>query len=237
MSHSKVLCSFSCFLTECGKWLMICVLICKAYMSLRELHSDFMATVAYNSHFNGKELQLKERILGASVTVITKCSVKMPTLLELQIKWTTSFQLSFGVRTGAIYLVTHKKILNGVFPQSSELVKPCFLWSNALHPDSGPESVPASLLRGAAACYHRLAHGQEAGDAAVGRGLGHADYPDQILWHGQQRITNLGPFSSPGLHKTCRISISLNLAFVKGGEVVASRLQHYWAWSVWSINT
>lgn len=31
VSHSKALCSFSCFLTEYGKWLMISVLICKAY--------------------------------------------------------------------------------------------------------------------------------------------------------------------------------------------------------------
>lgn len=58
---------------------MICVLICKAYMSLRELYSDFMATVAYNSHFSGTELQLKERLLGALLTVVAKCSVKMPT--------------------------------------------------------------------------------------------------------------------------------------------------------------
>lgn len=79
VSHLKVLCSFSCFLTEYGKWLMICVLICKAYMSLRELHSDFMATAAYNNHFNGTELQLKERLLGTLVTAIAKCSVKMPT--------------------------------------------------------------------------------------------------------------------------------------------------------------
>lgn len=79
VSHSKVLCSFSCFLTEYGKRLMICVLIYEAYMSLRELRSDFMATVADNSHFNGTELQLKERLLGALVTVIAKCSEKMPT--------------------------------------------------------------------------------------------------------------------------------------------------------------
>lgn len=58
---------------------MICDLICKAYISLRELHPDFMATVAYNSHFRGTEFQLKERLLGVLVTVIAKCSVKMPT--------------------------------------------------------------------------------------------------------------------------------------------------------------
>lgn len=58
---------------------MICVLICKAYMSLRELHSDFMATVAYNNHFSGTQFQLKDRLLGALVTVIAKCFVNMPT--------------------------------------------------------------------------------------------------------------------------------------------------------------
>lgn len=129
----------------------------------------------------------------------------------------TSFQLSFCVCTGTVYLVTHKHFLNGDFPWSAALIKPCFLRGNALHPDSGKKSVPASLLHGAAACTLGLAHGQEADDAAVGRGLGHADYPDQILWHGQQRTTNLGPFSSPGLRKTCRISISLNLPFIKDG--------------------
>lgn len=104
-------------------------------------------------------------------------------------------------------------------------MEPCFLWGNVLHPDSGPESVPASLLHGAAACIQRLARGQEAEDAAVGRGLGHADYPGQILWHGQQRTTNLGPFSSPGLHKTCRVSISLNHSSkVVGGRQQASTL-------------
>jgi len=52
--------------------------------------------------------------------------------------------------------------------------------------------------------------------AAAAQRLGHADYPDQLLWHGQWK-TNLGPSSSPVLHKTCRIFISLNLPFVKGG--------------------
>lgn len=111
---------------------------------------------------------------------------------------------------------TQKK-LNGAFPWLAELIKPCFLWSNAVHHDSGPESVSPSLLHGAAACTHGLVRGQEAEDAAMGRGLGHADYQDQILWHSQQGTTNLGLFSSPGLHKTCSISISLNLPFIKGG--------------------
>lgn len=47
------------------------------------------------------------------------------------------------------------------------------------------------------------------------RRLGHANYPDRRLWRGQWK-TNLGPSSSPVLHKTCRIFISLNLPFVKG---------------------
>ena len=37
VSHSKALCSFSYFLTEYGKRLMISVLICKAYLRLVEL--------------------------------------------------------------------------------------------------------------------------------------------------------------------------------------------------------
>lgn len=72
------------------------------------------------------------------------------------------------VCTGTIYSVTHKNLRNGAFSWSAELIKPCFLWSNALHPDTGPISVPATLLHGAAACAHRLACGQEADYAAVG---------------------------------------------------------------------
>lgn len=139
-------------------------------------------------------------------------------LLELQIKWITSFQLSRSAgecqctRTGTVCSVRQISLKDGAFPWSAELLTPTE-WCSTSQYWPNICTCQFTVLLPVPTGWHL---GRRHTMLQWAWRLGHADYLDRLFWRSQWK-TNLGTSSSPVLHKTSRIFINLNLLFVKCG--------------------